>query len=169
MNSEGNHPRTMNHVGLVVPDLDKAVDWYQTVLGFQVLMVPYEVTLTDSYGSRMLKDFFGPELKKLRLVHMAAGNGVGLEIFEFIDPRVRLPEKEFDFTRAGFYHICVTDPEIESLTKRILDHGGKQLSKIWEIHRGTGLKAVYCQDPFGNVIEIFSHPYEEVWAKEKQE
>ena len=157
--------KTMNHVGLTVPDLDKAIDWYQKVLGFEVLMGPYEVTISDTYGSRMLKDFFGPELKKLRMAHMSMADGIGLEIFEFIDPKSRLPENSFDYTRAGFYHICITETNIENLVKKILDSGGRQISQIWEIYRNSGFKAAYCQDPFGNVIEIFSHDYESVWKK----
>jgi catechol 2,3-dioxygenase-like lactoylglutathione lyase family enzyme len=159
-------PRMINHVGLSVPDLDKAIDWYQKILGFQVLMGPYEVTVGDSYGSRMLKDFFGPDLKRLRIVHMSMGNGIGLEVFEFIEPKSRLPKNAFDYTRGGFYHICITEPNIENLVKRILDSGGRQISQIWEIYRDSGLKATYCQDPFGNVIEIFTHEYGSVWKKQ---
>jgi catechol-2,3-dioxygenase len=169
MTSMGTNHKAINHIGLSVPDLERAVDWYQTVLGFKVLMGPYEVTLTDSYASRMLKNFFGPELKKLRMVHMSMGNDIGLEMFEFIEPQSKPPKKRFNYTTPGFYHICVTDTNIESLVNKILEHGGTQISQIWEIFKGSGLKAVYCQDPFGNVIEVFSHPYHEVWTNRKQE
>jgi len=169
MNSSAKYPKNINHVGLTVPDLDKAVDWYQNVLGFTVLMGPYEVFVGDSYSSRMLRDFFGPELKRLRMVHMSMGNGVGLEIFEFIEPRSQPPKKEFEYRRGGFYHICVTDPNVESLVKRIIESGGKQISQVWEIYRGSDFKAVYCQDPFGNVIEVLSHAYGQVWSKKKDQ
>jgi catechol 2,3-dioxygenase-like lactoylglutathione lyase family enzyme len=159
-------PKSINHVGLTVPDLDKAIDWYQKVLGFEVLMGPYEVSVGDSYGSRMLKDFFGPELKTLRMAHMSMGDGTGLEMFEFIDPKSYLPENSFDYTRTGFYHICITEPNIETMVNKILESGGRQISQIWDIYRDSRFKAVYCQDPFGNVIEIFSHDYESVWKKQ---
>ena len=167
MDSSVEYPRAINHVGLTVPDLDKAVDWYQSVLGFRVLIGPYEISVGDSYGSRMLKDFFGPELKTLRMVHMSMGNGVGLEIFEFVEPRTQLPKSDFEYTRGGFYHICVTDPNVEGLVKRIVESGGKEISQVWEIYRGSGFKAVYCKDPFGNVIEVLSHAYGRVWSKKK--
>jgi catechol 2,3-dioxygenase-like lactoylglutathione lyase family enzyme len=167
VDSRIDYPRAINHVGLTVPDLEKAVDWYQSVLGFRVLMGPYEISVSDSYGSRMLKDFFGPELKRLRMVHMSTSNGVGLEIFEFVEPRTQLPENNFEYTKAGFYHICITDPNVEGLFKRIVESGGKEVSGVWEIYRDSGFKAVYCKDPFGNIIEVFSHDYEKVWSDKK--
>jgi catechol 2,3-dioxygenase-like lactoylglutathione lyase family enzyme len=167
MNSKTDYPRGMNHVGLIVPDLYKAVEWYQKVLGFNVLMGPYEISVGDSYSSRMLKDFFDAELRRLRMVHMSMGNGVGLEIFEFIEPRTQLTEKGFDYRKGGFYHICITEPNVEGLVNRIIASGGKQISQIWEMYKGSDFKAVYCQDPFGNVIEVFSHDYEKVWSKKK--
>jgi hypothetical protein len=29
---------------------------------------------------------------------------------------------------------------------------------------GSGKKICFCEDPFGNVIEIYSHSYEQFWA-----
>ena len=128
MDSSVDYPPAINHVGLTVPDLDKAVDWYKCVLGFRVLTRHYEISVSDSYGSRILEDFFGPELKRLRMVHMSMSNGVGLEIFEFVEPRTQLPKNDFEYTRGGFYHICVTDPNVEGLVKRIVGSGGNEIS-----------------------------------------
>jgi hypothetical protein len=37
---------------------------------------------------------------------------------------------------------------------------GKQRSKIWDIPPSKGYKIAFCEDPFGNVIEIYTHSYE---------
>ena len=29
--------RALNHVGMTVPDIDRAIDWYSAVLGFQLI------------------------------------------------------------------------------------------------------------------------------------
>jgi catechol-2,3-dioxygenase len=29
---------------------------------------------------------------------------------------------------------------------------------------GKPYKAVYCEDPFGNIIEIYTHSYEQIWS-----
>jgi predicted enzyme related to lactoylglutathione lyase len=54
---------------------------------------------------------------------------------------------------------CITDPDIEGLCKRISEGGGKQRTEIWEFVPEKGYKIVFCEDPFGNIIEIFDHSY----------
>jgi catechol 2,3-dioxygenase-like lactoylglutathione lyase family enzyme len=154
------YPRPINHIGLSVEDLDAATVWYCRVLGFEVIIGPFEIAADGSYPGREVADFFGPELRRLRIVHLATGNGVGLEIFQFVDPPSRRPERNFEYTRAGFYHICVTDPDVDGLVQKIVESGGKQLSAIWNALEGQPYRASYCQDPFGNVIEVLSHSYE---------
>lgn len=52
-------------------------------------------------------------------------------------------------------------PNIEELTKKIVEAGGKQRMPIREYyHSKKPYKMVYCEDPFGNIIEIYTHSYE---------
>ena len=40
-------------------------------------------------------------------------------------------------------------------------HGGKQRMPVREYYPGEKpYRMVYCEDPFGNLIEIYSHSYE---------
>jgi predicted enzyme related to lactoylglutathione lyase len=55
----------------------------------------------------------------------------------------------------------VTDPDIEGLCKKISEGGGRQRSKIWEIVPDKGIRIAFCEDPFGNIIEIYDHSYEQ--------
>jgi hypothetical protein len=41
------------------------------------------------------------------------------------------------------------------------ESGGKQWSKIWDIDPSKGYKIAFCEDPFGNVIEVYAHGYEQ--------
>jgi Glyoxalase/Bleomycin resistance protein/Dioxygenase superfamily len=41
------YPRAVNHVGVGVADIERAIRWYQEVLGFTLLMGPIEVRATD--------------------------------------------------------------------------------------------------------------------------
>jgi catechol 2,3-dioxygenase-like lactoylglutathione lyase family enzyme len=153
-----------NHIGVGVPDLDKAVRWYHEVLGFNMVVEPMEGSADDSHIGMVLKDIFGTSFKKLRLAHMTFANHVGFEIFEFVDPKEEQRENNFEYWKTGFFHIGITDPNIEELAKKIAENGGKQRSKIWEVFPGKPYKIVYCEDPFGNIIEIYSHSYEEQWS-----
>jgi catechol 2,3-dioxygenase-like lactoylglutathione lyase family enzyme len=155
------YPRVINHVGLNVRDLDKVVEWYKNTLGFTVILGPVTIEADDSPNGKLATDIYGPEFKRMRIAWMDTGNGVGFELFEFQEPEVKRPEKEFDFTRFSFTHISITDPNIEELAARIVETGGKLItSRVWESPEGSGYKVVHCLDPFGNYIEILSNSFE---------
>ena len=100
-------PRALNHIGITVPDIHAAIDWYGKVFGFRRIM--------------------GPR---------------------------RLEPKLSD----------TAESDIDRLVARIVAEGGKQRTDVWAFVPGTDRKLCYCEDPFGNVIEIFSHSYEQTFA-----
>ena len=156
------YPRTINHIAVSVTNLDKAVKWCQEVFGFDVINGPVEIVVDDSPLGIILKDIHGPNLNKMRIVWLSSGNQVGFEIFEYIDPKTeRRTNDNFEYWKSGFFHICITDPNIEELCKKISESGGKQRSKIWDLVPNKGYKIAFCEDPFGNVIEIYTHGYEQ--------
>jgi catechol 2,3-dioxygenase-like lactoylglutathione lyase family enzyme len=89
------YPLTINHVAVSVLDLDEAVKWYAEVLGFNLVKPPMEGIADDSYLGRLFQDIFGKGFKKLKLAHLSFGNQVGLEVFEFIDPKRGETSKQF--------------------------------------------------------------------------
>lgn len=159
----GIYPKILNHVAVSVPDLNRAVNWYREVLGFTVIKEPVEFVADDSLIGLAVKDIHGPALKKMRVVWLSSANQVGFEIFEYIEPKAeRRIEDNFEYWKSGFTHICITDPDIEGLCRKISETGGKQRSKVWEIIPEKGYKIAFCEDPFGNIIEIYSHSYEQI-------
>jgi len=154
------YPRSLNHVGVGVSDIDAAIKWYQEVLGFRVFGGPTELSF-ESSARPQLEDVLGPEFRKIRIAHLATGSGVGIELFQSIDPPHERREEPVEFWKSGVFHFCVTDPNIEELVSKIVATGGKQLSKIWNDRPpSTQHRMVYCQDPFGTLIEIHTHSYE---------
>ncbi|CAF1179641.1 unnamed protein product [Rotaria sordida] len=156
------YARAMNHVGISVTDIDAVLAWYHDVLGFTVLIAPVEIAVNNStpMGS-LLSQMYPPEMKRVKMAHMSSGNGVGLELFQFIDPPTRRPNTtSFEYSRAGLFHICVTDPEPENLVRRIVETGGKQISPVLTVFPGEIYQAVYTLDPFGNLVEIMATSYE---------
>lgn len=156
------YPRTINHIAVSVTDLDKAVKWYKEVFGFTVVNGPIEFEADDSSLGIAARDIHGPNFRKMRMAWLSSGNQVGFEMFEYIDPKAERRIDNFEYWKSGFFHICVTDPNIEELCKRISDSGGRQRSRIWDVDPDKGYKIAFCEDPFGNVIEIYTHSYEQL-------
>ncbi|WP_421726145.1 VOC family protein [Bauldia sp.] len=157
-------PVAVNHIGAVVPDIEAAIDWYRDVMGFGLVAGPFDLRPDDPNGAQTM-DVLGEKLKHLRIAHMSSANGVGLELFEPVDPKIERRDDMVEFWRNGFFHICVTDPDVEGLVARIVETGGKQLSKFWrERPPHPEYRMCYCADPFGNVVEVYSHQYEHMQA-----
>ncbi|MBL7471540.1 lactoylglutathione lyase family protein [Robertkochia sediminum] len=155
------YPRTFSHIGISVPDIEKAVQFYQDIMGWYVIMPPTLVKEEkETPIGVMCIDVFGEGWKEFMIAHMATSDGIGVELFSF-----HLTNKgdrpEFDPFRTGLFHFCVQDPDIEGLTKKIVDAGGKQRMPIRSYYPGEKpYQMVYVEDPFGVVFEIYTHSYE---------
>ncbi len=156
-------PRALNHVGLTVPDIERAIAWYGEMFGFRLIMGP-RVLAPGAHSTAETGKIFGGEFRKALQAHLVTANGVGLELFQFVEPPTETPGDNMEYWKVGVFHLCFTDPDIEGLARRIAETGGKQRTPVWNFIPGTDRKLVYCEDPFGNIIELFSHSYEQTFA-----
>ena len=155
-----NYPRSFSHIGITVTDLDKAVTFYTEALGCYLLMPPTVVKEDDSAIGVMCQDVFGAGFDAFRIAHLATADRIGIEIFEFPQTQEN-PKSEFNPFKTGLFHFCLQDPNIEELVEKIVAGGGKQRMPIRAYYPGEKpYRMVYCEDPFGNIIEIYSHSYE---------
>lgn len=153
------YPRTFSHIGISVPDLEKAVKFYSEVFGWYVIMKPTEIISDDSAIGQMCTDVFGEGWGSFKIAHMSTGDRIGIELFEF--PNCYIPEKNLDFNRSGIFHFCIQDPDLEGLLEKLVEHGGKQRMPVRYYYPGEKpYRMVYVEDPFGNVFELYSHSYE---------
>ena len=152
-------PRTFSHIGLSVPDLDRAVEFYRDVLGFYVIMPPTLITDDDTDIGVMCNDVFCQGWGRFRIAHLATADRIGFELFEFEGNHA--PEDNLPFRRTGMFHFAIQDPDIEALAARIVAAGGKQRMPVREYFPGEKpYRMVYVEDPFGIVFELYSHSYE---------
>lgn len=158
------HAHNFNHVGVSVPDIDAAIEWYGTVFGFVLIAEPAEVRPDGSHFGNLSSDICGDRYGGMKIAHMVTGDGTGFELFEFLEPKPERREDTMEYWKNGFFHIAITHPDVERKVKEIVDSGGLKRSEIWELIPGEDVKVCYCEDPFGNVIEIISHRYEQVLA-----
>lgn len=152
-------PRSLSHIGLSVPDLDAAVEFYTSVMGFYTIMPPTVVKEDDSAIGEMCNDVFGPGWGQFRIAHLSTGDRIGIEIFEF--PGGYKPDNNLDFNRFGTFHFCIQDPNLEDLLEKIVAAGGKQRMPVrYYYPNEKPYRMVYVEDPFGIVFELYSHGYE---------
>jgi lactoylglutathione lyase family protein len=153
------YPRAFSHIGVSVTDLERAVQFYTEVMGWYLIMAPTEVVEDDSAIGVMCKDVFGEGFGSFHIAHMATSDGIGVELFQF---RGAEPSAGgFEYWKSGVFHFCVQDPDLEGLAERIVAAGGKQRMPVRHYYPGEKpYRMVYCEDPFGNIVEIYSHSYE---------
>jgi len=101
-------------------------------------------------------DVFGEAWGSFRIAPLSTGDKIGIEIFEFKNAEKR--ENNFEYGKTGVIHFCVQDPDIEGLAAKIVENGGEQRKPIGEYYpREKPYRMVYWEDPFCNLIEIYSH------------
>ena len=154
----------INHIGLTVGNLERAIEWYTEVLGYRLIAGPLDLVSDNSPSGQMAGDLLGPRFQKGRFAHLLSGNSVGLELFHFDDPVTESPADSMEYWKHGYFHICITYSDVSVLADKIVANSGKSRSQVWEIFPDSGFYLAYCEDPWGNVIEICSHPYEQIWS-----
>lgn len=153
-----------NHVGVSVPDIDAAIDWYSRIFGFTVIANPAEVRPDGSHFGDLSSDICGERYEGMRIAHMVTGDGTGFELFEFLGPKPERRADTMEYWKNGFFHVAITVPDVEAKVAEITANGGVQRSRIWQLFPEEEVTLCYCEDPFGNVIEIISHRYEQALA-----
>ena len=146
------YPRTFSHIGISVPSVEKAVKFYTEVLGWYLIMEPTEIIEDDSAIGEMCTDVFGANWEKFKIAHMSTGDRIGVELFEY--------------WKTGVFHFCVQDPNLEELVEKIVAAGGKKrMAEPRYYYPGEKpYRMIYMEDPFGNILEIYSHSYELTYA-----
>ena len=135
------------HPGIVVPDLDKATEFYSKMFGFKVIGNE-RWEKSEAYDQAI-----GVKGSAANGVIMA-GHNCHIELFEYSAPAPTIPPPEsFLAHETGIRHIAfyVDDPQKE--LDRLVSLGGSALGRL---PKGGG--AVYARDPFGNMIELCKIP-----------
>lgn len=72
------YPRTFSHIGISVPDVDKAVEFYREVMGWYLIMKPTVIVEeSDSPIGQMCIDVFGRGWGSFKIAHMSTGDHPG--------------------------------------------------------------------------------------------
>lgn len=144
--------------------------WYTEILGFRKLRQSVRLTDRKITPNASIFNIYGEQLQAVKIAFLASANGVGIELFEFVDPPFTKPA-DFDYTRGGVFHICLTVSDPESLCAKAVAAGARQLGQTvtpWK-HLDEDDIALYIQDPWGTVIEFLSCSFEHLMANRVEE
>lgn len=142
-------------VGMTVADMERAVEFYTTVLGFEkvsdveVAGRPYE-ELQGLFGLRM------------RVVRIRLGDET-LELTEYLTPRGRPIPVDSRSNDRWFQHVAIIVSDMERayahLRRHRVQHSspGPQRLPDWNPNAG-GIRAFYFKDPDGHPLEILQFP-----------
>ena len=141
------------HPALVVPDLEKARSFYETMFGFHHFCD--EGWENNATVDRVI-GVGGTACKGYTL----AGHNCYLELFEFNTPQQQGPSpRTLEPHDLGIRHLAFFVDDCRAEYQRLLDLGGEMLGTPTDI--GDGVYTAYCRDPFGNIIELAELPSKE--------
>ncbi|MFA0413892.1 VOC family protein [Vibrio renipiscarius] len=157
----------MSHIGIMVSDMAKAVEFYTKALGLRIVMdnTPVIEERETAIG-RMCIEVFGEGFKGFNIAHLVTEDGVGFELFEMVDHQER---HRVDFSRIGLFHFSLQSDDFEGVIERVQQYGGKTRMDIMRYHPeddNKPAKMVYLEDPFGTLFELYSHTYEETYSSD---
>jgi catechol 2,3-dioxygenase-like lactoylglutathione lyase family enzyme len=142
-------------VGMTVSDMDRAVDFYSTVLSFK------KVSDVEVLGAEyeQLQGLFGV---RLRVVKLQLGNEL-IELTEYLTPKGRPIPIDSRSNDRWFQHIAIAvsdmDKAYQHLRKYKIQHVSTAPQRIPDSNpAAAGIRAFYFQDPDGHNLEVIYFP-----------
>jgi catechol 2,3-dioxygenase-like lactoylglutathione lyase family enzyme len=139
------------HVGFIVDDLEKSLEWYTNVLGLQVEREIREVS------GEWISAVTGFENTRLKMVWVGTGNGCSIELDQYVTPpgSDNPPTSARNDVRASHVGIQVDDvhAEYQRMSKLGVKFAGPPPVKLDNEFPWANC-AVFLQDPDGNWIEL---------------
>lgn len=147
--------RAIQHIGVSVPDLGKAREFYIGLLGATEVGKPLEWQ-----DNPFIDAVVGLDGSTARQFMCRLGNA-HIEVFEYLAPRAGPQDPNEGVNRFGYTHFAVQVEDILACYERLLAagirvHAPPSMAGITVDADGTrhGYAATYCRDFFGNVFEI---------------
>lgn len=140
----------LDHAGIVVPDLEAAIEFYSRAFGAEVVSREAD-TDVDPVAIGL-----PGETVRLRGALLRSGSTT-LELHEYLSPRGDAPRRICD---VGIGHIAFAVTDIDAAHARLRREGVTFNSSPRTIDSGAlaGRRWVYGRDPWGVVLELCQHP-----------
>lgn len=145
----------VHHIGISVPDIARAREFYIDLLG-----AVEEVEPLEWQGNPFIDQIVGLKDSAANQFICRLGN-THIEVFEYHAPRSAPQDPDRGVNNFGYTHFALQVDDVAACAARLKAagirlHAEPDLSTI-TVHpdgRKTGYSATYCRDWFGNVFEI---------------
>ena len=140
----------IHHAGLVVDDLERAVEFYGRLLD----MEPIEID-EWSAPSPQHDQAVGLTGSSARGV-MLRGSNSYLELWSYGAPRRVGPNPaELGANEPGLRHLAIEVDDVDAAWRLVQQLGGSAMGEP-VVTSDDGAAVVYCRDPFGTILELMS-------------
>jgi catechol 2,3-dioxygenase-like lactoylglutathione lyase family enzyme len=150
--------RGMEHIGMTVPNIDEACEFFERILGARTLYTAAKDFRNDD--SDWMWDHLRVHprsvIKEFRYVRL--GNGTNLEVFEYESPdQVQTPLKNSD---VGGHHLAFYVDDMDAAIQFLKDNNVEILDEPTSYEDGPNLGLTWCyfMAPWGLQLEIVSAP-----------
>ncbi len=142
--------RGIHHAGLVVDDLERAIEFYGRLLG----MEPIEVD-EWSAPSPLHDQAVGLTDSSARGV-MLRGSNSYLELWSYHAPgRLGPDPADLGANEPGLRHLAIEVDDVDAAWHLVQQLGGSAMGEPVTTSQ-NGAAVVYCRDPFGTILELMS-------------
>jgi catechol 2,3-dioxygenase-like lactoylglutathione lyase family enzyme len=138
------------HVALAVCDIDNSSKWYRRTLGVVEVSPVYDVVADSSPLGRVATALFGPNIRRLRILQLATPDGVGIELFQLVDPA---PANREGAPANGIIHFAFITATFDATVARLNEAGA---TLIVANDADPKRRVAFFSDLDGNTIEIAS-------------
>ena len=140
----------IDHVGITVSDLDRALGFYRDLLGLHVLA---DSTVSEPEVADLLR----LDSVQIRIADLDSGDGRIVELIQYLQPEgTRI---DFNSADPATAHIAFTVDDLDSVRRRLIDAGATIVSRrpITISEPGgsfDGAICLYVRDPDGAILEL---------------
>jgi catechol 2,3-dioxygenase-like lactoylglutathione lyase family enzyme len=148
----------MDHVGITVPDINQAIEWFEDVMGAAAPLTfgPF----SDPVGTFM-QDLLDVDPRAVisQITMLRIGRSANIELFQY-----SAPDQRRDFPRNSDWsghHIAFYVTDIDDAVAYMESRGVRKLLGPLPVTDGpaAGQSINYFRTPFGTYIELISYPH----------
>ena len=140
----------IDHVGVTVSDVDRALGFYRDLLGLRLVA---DSTVSGHGVAQLL----GLDSVKLRIADLDSGDGRIVELIQYVQPQGS--HVSYESSDAASMHIALTVDDLEAVGARLRAAGAVIVSRkplVIDDPGGAfdGAVCLYVRDPDGAILEL---------------